>query len=54
MRLLSKLWFDVGIVRYTTWLTYQRTPSELWFDVGIVRYTTTGYHITTDMCCGLM
>ena len=36
------LWFDVGIVRYTTRLTSYRHRSELWFDVGIVRYTTFG------------
>ena len=38
---MKRLWFDVGIKRYTT-----RTSSEpfflvLWFDVGIKRYTTT-------------
>ena len=38
--LICRLWFDVGIKRYTT-----RTSSEpfflvLWFDVGIKRYTT--------------
>ena len=34
------LWFDVGIVRYTTGSRFSRTVPLLWFDVGIVRYTT--------------
>ena len=34
------LWFDVGIVRYTTEPQQSETAQELWFDVGIVRYTT--------------
>ena len=35
-----KLWFDVGIKRYTTFLYYNLFHKELWFDVGIKRYTT--------------
>ena len=35
-----KLWFDVGIKRYTTRAEIERMQSELWFDVGIKRYTT--------------
>ena len=35
-----ELWFDVGIVRYTTEGTSQHVQVGLWFDVGIVRYTT--------------
>ena len=34
------LWFDVGIVRYTTRRDSQEHLLQLWFDVGIVRYTT--------------
>ena len=36
------LWFDVGIVRYTTQAMRLRNAGLLWFDVGIVRYTTHG------------
>ena len=36
----APLWFDVGIVRYTTRSSSQNGSEELWFDVGIVRYTT--------------
>ena len=35
-----KLWFDVGIKRYTTKKTSDRKEQKLWFDVGIKRYTT--------------
>ena len=35
-----KLWFDVGIKRYTTWRRMNKSRLELWFDVGIKRYTT--------------
>ena len=34
------LWFDVGIVRYTTYTIHIHRITQLWFDVGIVRYTT--------------
>ena len=34
------LWFDVGIVRYTTLRCGAPMAQALWFDVGIVRYTT--------------
>ena len=37
---LITLWFDVGIVRYTTPAIVCIIPARLWFDVGIVRYTT--------------
>ena len=37
---LITLWFDVGIVRYTTCTSLVSYPITLWFDVGIVRYTT--------------
>ena len=35
-----KLWFDVGIKRYTTGVALPRCRKKLWFDVGIKRYTT--------------
>ena len=35
-----KLWFDVGIKRYTTVITHSQYCQKLWFDVGIKRYTT--------------
>ena len=40
MRRNKKLWFDVGIVRYTTDTLSSSGDNGLWFDVGIVRYTT--------------
>ena len=36
----SKLWFDVGIKRYTTFTIATPANGVLWFDVGIKRYTT--------------
>ena len=36
----KRLWFDVGIKRYTTELPIARIAQLLWFDVGIKRYTT--------------
>ena len=39
---MSKLWFDVGIKRYTTYVPSFSFSMVLWFDVGIKRYTT-GY-----------
>ena len=36
----SRLWFDVGIKRYTTKSDKDKASLELWFDVGIKRYTT--------------
>ena len=35
------LWFDVGIKRYTTLISFASVRLWLWFDVGIKRYTTT-------------
>ncbi len=35
-----KLWFDVGIKRYTTICKSSLHGQWLWFDVGIKRYTT--------------
>ena len=39
------LWFDVGIVRYTTGTFITNFFCWLWFDVGIVRYTTKNQEI---------
>ena len=36
----AKLWFDVGIKRYTTQGRSRKEHHWLWFDVGIKRYTT--------------
>ena len=38
----TKLWFDVGIKRYTTLRPAKTMNNRLWFDVGIKRYTTDG------------
>ena len=35
-----RLWFDVGIKRYTTAPHRTHRKQWLWFDVGIKRYTT--------------
>ena len=49
-----RLWFDVGIKRYTTQKleVYQRFV--LWFDVGIKRYTTSVGSRPSNWSCGLM
>ena len=39
---MKKLWFDVGIKRYTTNISWEPGVDMLWFDVGIKRYTTLG------------
>ena len=36
----DRLWFDVGIKRYTTAPLDKPKTAQLWFDVGIKRYTT--------------
>ena len=36
----QRLWFDVGIKRYTTNSGIGKSVASLWFDVGIKRYTT--------------
>ena len=36
----SRLWFDVGVKRYTTRLALLLDERLLWFDVGVKRYTT--------------
>ena len=35
-----KLWFDVGIKRYTTFSATSPTTNGLWFDVGFKRYSS--------------
>ena len=37
---MVRLWFDVGIKRYTTARRRALAHTALWFDVGIKRYTT--------------
>ena len=50
----QKLWFDVGIKRYTTSSSTSKLRPLLWFDVGIKRYTTTIDNINKFKGCGLM
>ena len=50
----TKLWFDVGIKRYTTSIGSVRSEPSLWFDVGIKRYTTKSIIIQYNNSCGLM
>ena len=49
-----KLWFDVGIKRYTTLCTQIKETKTLWFDVGIKRYTTSFIYLYDGTGCGLM
>ena len=49
-----KLWFDVGIKRYTTSTDTIVVRPLLWFDVGIKRYTTRATEGAQRECCGLM
>ena len=49
-----KLWFDVGIKRYTTTGVPETPASGLWFDVGIKRYTTLLTNYIALGGCGLM
>ena len=49
-----KLWFDVGIKRYTTMENLKPRVQQLWFDVGIKRYTTSHFRIENGRSCGLM
>ena len=39
---IYRLWFDVGVKRYTTNAPPIIARYELWFDVGVKRYTTGG------------
>ena len=52
--MVEKLWFDVGIKRYTTSPSVSHPCRELWFDVGIKRYTTHNSEELTVNGCGLM
>ena len=49
-----RLWFDVGIKRYTTNNKEILGVNGLWFDVGIKRYTTPVMIGQIDDGCGLM
>ena len=49
-----KLWFDVGIKRYTTSPVSNYDNARLWFDVGIKRYTTFANCSSFRLSCGLM
>ena len=37
---IYRLWFDVGVKRYTTFGYNEVEVWLLWFDVGVKRYTT--------------
>ena len=37
---IYRLWFDVGVKRYTTRKPKPKESAALWFDVGVKRYTT--------------
>ena len=50
----TRLWFDVGIKRYTTFPLTATRLQLLWFDVGIKRYTTFILRMAANRCCGLM
>ena len=50
----AKLWFDVGIKRYTTNMADVLKEWRLWFDVGIKRYTTGHKYHNKPYSCGLM
>ena len=52
--IIAKLWFDVGIKRYTTTGSYETNKLTLWFDVGIKRYTTVDGLLQVLQGCGLM
>ena len=34
------LWFDVEMIRYTTYKNFNMALYKLWFDVEMIRYTT--------------
>ena len=51
---MKKLWFDVGIKRYTTSISQRDASYRLWFDVGIKRYTTHVQKGASARSCGLM
>ena len=51
---MERLWFDVGIKRYTTLFIPSLRVTVLWFDVGIKRYTTDHHPYQEGSSCGLM
>ncbi len=50
----NKLWFDVGLKRYTTIGNGDALTFKLWFDVGLKRYTTITEALKILLRCGLM
>ena len=50
----NRLWFDVGVKRYTTVIQYTGDCYLLWFDVGVKRYTTSHRFHRQNSSCGLM
>ena len=54
VKLWYRLWFDVGIKRYTTDDNFYYFLFQLWFDVGIKRYTTLRKTLMNLYGCGLM
>ncbi len=51
---IYRLWFDVGVKRYTTRYSTNAPPIMLWFDVGVKRYTTHLLSAIGEIGCGLM
>ena len=51
---IYRLWFDVGVKRYTTSDSEDSTLRRLWFDVGVKRYTTEDRMERGHCGCGLM
>ena len=51
---IYRLWFDVGVKRYTTDNKAKVEKATLWFDVGVKRYTTRKSLIQQMYSCGLM
>ena len=54
IHITERLWFDVGIKRYTTLIEHITDIVGLWFDVGIKRYATYFSVLTERKGCGLM
>ena len=51
---IYRLWFDVGVKRYTTFDAKHQYEKQLWFDVGVKRYTTFLIDDISKSGCGLM
>ena len=51
---IYRLWFDVGVKRYTTSPCGVARAGPLWFDVGVKRYTTETNTKIHRHSCGLM